>query len=325
MPSIFPFDHDSGAHTPSTFAEQLERFFFLPTSAHTLACIRILTGAMLVYVHLIWMMNLDAFMGPNAMLDNKTWQSFHHGPDPDWKWTYLSLTDSMTVTWIHELAACSAGLLLAVGFQTRIVSILAWFLTLMTVHRMTGMLFGLDQIVIMLSMYLCLARPGDVWSVDARLKHRNKDLDDLKNREDVPKLDCWTNTLATRLIQLHLCVIYLFGGIGKMRGEMWWDGTAIWYSAAAYEYQSIDLTWIGNFPIFASVVTHITVFWELSYCALIWPRWSRPWMLGIALLVHVGIGLFLGMITFGWIMLVANLAFVPAKSMRRCRTLSKSC
>jgi len=98
-----------------------------------------------------------------------------------------------------------------------------------------------------------------------------------------------------------------------MRGDMWWDGSAMWYSAAAYEYQSLDLTWIGYSPFLASVVTHMTVFWELSYCALIWPKWTRPLMLGIALLVHGGIALFLGMMTFGFMMLVANLAFVSPK------------
>jgi hypothetical protein len=87
----------------------------------------------------------------------------------------------------------------------------------------------------------------------------------------------------------------------------------MWYSAAAYEYQSWDLTWIGYSPMLASILTHMTVFWELSYCALIWPKWTRPIMLGIALMVHGGIAIYLGMITFGFMMLVANLAFVSPK------------
>jgi hypothetical protein len=36
-------------------------------------------------------------------------------------------------------------------------------------------------------------------------------------------------------------------------------------------------------------------------------------MLGIALMVHGGIAIYLGMITFGFMMLVANLAFVSPK------------
>lgn len=281
-------------------------FFFQPTTSHTLAIIRILTGTMIAYIHFVWMLDLEAFMGPHALVDNQLWHTLHRDRVLDAKWTYLSLIESMPLIWIHELLAMGAGLLLALGFKTRLFSVLAWFLTLMTVHRMTGMLFGLDQIVIMLAMYLCIARSGELWSVDAWLHRRS--LGDYVESEA-----SWSNTFATRFMQLHLCVIYLFGGIGKMRGDMWWDGSATWYSAAAYEYQSLDLTWIGYSPFLASVVTHMTVFWELSYCALIWPKWTRPLMLGIALLVHGGIALFLGMMTFGFMMLVANLAFVSPK------------
>jgi uncharacterized membrane protein YphA (DoxX/SURF4 family) len=288
------------------FWQSLDAFLFEPRSAHTLALIRIATGGMIAYIHLVWMLHLDAFMGPYALFDNTTWRSLHQNRVPDYKWTYLALTDSMLVVWAHELLAFVAGIAMAIGIKTRVACVLAWFLTLMTVHRMTGFLFGLDQVVMMLSMYLCVSRCGDAWSFDSKREVRDR----VERKSEETPSASWSNTFATRLIQFHLCVIYLFGGIGKMRGEMWWDGSAMWYSAAAYEYQSFSLLWIGTMPIVASIVTHITVFWELSYCATIWPRWLRPWTLGIAVFVHGGIALFLGMITFGTMMLVANLAFV---------------
>jgi hypothetical protein len=61
----------------------------------------------------------------------------------------------------------------------------------------------------------------------------------------------------------------------------------------------------------------VTVFWELSYPALIWSRATRPIVLAIALGAHGGIALFLGMITFGVAMLIGNLAFIPAEVVRR--------
>jgi len=139
----------------------------------------------------------------------------------------------------------------------------------------------------------------------------------MENGCDARVADCWSNTFATRLIQLHLCVIYLFGGLGKLRGEMWWDGSAMWYSIASYDYQSMDMTWTGHLVILSSMATHLTLFWEVSYCAMIWPRWTRTWTLAIAILVHGGIALFLGMFTFGLMMIVANLAFIPSDQMRR--------
>jgi len=317
-----------------TLQQAIQAFFFRPTSAHTLALIRFATGSMIAYIHLVWMLNLESFMGPFALINNTTWNALHHGPVPDYKWTYLSQTESMSIIWCHELIACISGLCLALGLMTRTFSILAWFTTLMTAHRMTGMLFGLDQITLMIAMYLCFARPGSLWSLDSWLYGRFQNTytqhawlrlcSGVLNRGcDSTVSECWSNTFATRLIQLHLCVIYLFGGLGKLRGEMWWDGSAMWYSVASYEYQSMNMTWTGHFPILSSIATHITLFWEFSYCALIWPRWTRGMMLSMALLVHGGIALFLGMITFGVMMIVANAAFVSPTSVQHWVGLGK--
>ncbi len=324
----------AGEEVPEkTFLDRIRGFFFRPSSAHSLAVIRVATGAMIAYIHLIWMLNLESFMGPHALINNASWRALHQGPVPDYKWTYLAQTESMTILWAHESLACISGLMLCAGCFTRTFGIIAWFTTLMTAHRMTGLLFGLDQIALMVAMYLCIARSGTVWSFDNWMQQRFSaafrsrhwlgamtGLVGARHSENGCELlatDCWSNTLATRLIQLHLCVIYLFGGLGKLRGEMWWDGSAMWYSIASYEYQSLDMTWTGHFAILSSMATHLTLFWEVSYCALIWPKWVRAWTLLVALLVHGGIALFLGMFTFGLMMIVANMAFIPPQRMRR--------
>ena len=332
---IAPQNQSEMEFEPSSFFASLREFFFRPNSAHTLAVMRIATGCMIAYIHIIWMLNLESFMGPFALINNETWQAIHRGQIPDTKWTYLAYTESMSLIWCHEIFACLAGLLLAAGFLTRTFSLLAWFMTLMTVHRMTGMLFGLDQITVMVAMYLCVGRPGSVWSVDHWLQNRYPTAFEnhlwlrrvsgaliLECGTGTP--DCWSNTFATRLIQLHLCVIYLFGGLGKLRGEMWWDGSAMWYSIAAYEYQSLDMTWTGHFPMLCSIATHVTLFWEVSYCAIVWPKWTRPLTLILALFVHGGIALFLGMFTFGFMMLVANFAFVSPIRLQRRMGVRKS-
>ena len=116
--------------------------------------------------------------------------------------------------------------------------------------------------------------------------------------------------VATRLLQVHLCVIYLFGGLAKARGETWWDGTAMWYSVANLEYQSIDMTWIAGWPRVFSALSHFTMFFEIFYVTLVWPRATRPWVLAGAVAIHAGIALFLGMITFGVMMIIANGVFL---------------
>jgi hypothetical protein len=275
------------------------------------------TGAMIAYIHLVWMLRLPAWMGPDALLSSEFIRELHTDL---WKWTYLANTDSLAVAWVHESTALAAGIFMALGCFSRWSIPIAWITTLLTAHRLAPMLFGLDQIVLMLSMYLCVGNSGDVWSVDAHAAKllRSTSSGPGGSREE---FSTWNNTLAMRLIQLHLCVIYLFGGLGKLRGWMWWDGSAMWFSAASYEYQSVSMTWIGSMPTLGSIATHLTLFWEFSYAALIWPHSTRRWVLATAIAVHAGIAIFLGMITFGVMMIVANMAFVEPCWFRKGRAL----
>jgi hypothetical protein len=101
-----------------------------------------------------------------------------------------------------------------------------------------------------------------------------------------------------------------------MRGGTWWDGQAMWLAFASLEYQSLDMTWTVHYPWLLAALTHITVFWETFYCFLVWPKVTRPVCLALAVLLHLGIALCLGMKTFGLAMIVGNLAFVYPEAVR---------
>ena len=322
---------ESSTETKSRLSDGILGFFFQPTSAHTLVPIRIATGLMMAYVHCVWLLGMEDFFGPKALVNNELWQSLHGGHTElellsDAKWSYLAWTESLAFFQFHSLCGILCGLLASMGAITRFFMAAGWFLTLMTVHRMTGFLFGLDQIVIMLSFYLVWSQSNSVGSVDRWLWDRFPNLfrsrvvgllTGLPRHNVCPPILSWQNSVATRLIQIHLCIIYFYGGLGKLRGEMWWDGSALWFAAASYEYQSNDLTWIGRYPALVALLTHVTLFWEVLYPAVVWPKWTRPVAITLAISVHLGIALFMGMITFGFMMIIANLAFIPSDLMRR--------
>ena len=46
------------------------------------------------------------------------------------------------------------------------------------------------------------------------------------------------------------------------------------------------MTWMVSHQLLMNFMSHATVFWELSYCALVWPALTRPWVLLMAILVH---------------------------------------
>jgi hypothetical protein len=279
------------------------RFWFTPAQPHTLALVRILGGAMLLYTHLIWSINQSMFLGPDSWINANT-AALLNTPGDGWNftWSYLYYVDSPWLLALLNLGACLVFLMLTLGWYTRVTSILAFIITLAYCHRLNQSTFGLDQINAVMATYLMLGRSGDVWSLDRWLATRGGEV--------APILPAASTNIAIRLIQLHLCVIYLFGGIGKARGETWWDGSACWLAIANLEYRSFDLTWLGEHRWFIALLTHITVFWEMFYCFFVWHKLSRPICIGLAVAVHLGIALFLGMPTFGSAMIIANLAFV---------------
>lgn len=255
---------------------------------------------MMFYTHLVWGLDLVAFLGPTPWIDVPTARLLN----PPYAWSYLYYVESPALLWTLHVLALAVFALLTVGWCTRVTSILACIVTLSYCHRLVGAQFGLDQVNAMLALYLMLGPAGAVYSVDHWLTSRKA------GDAGTISPDVATN-IAIRLMQLHLCVIYLFGGISKLRGPAWWDGSAVWMAFASYEYQSLDMTWMGRMPWAIALMSHLTVFWETFYCVLIWPRWSRPIMLAMAVAVHGGIALSLGMPTFGLAMIIANVAFLP--------------
>jgi hypothetical protein len=281
------------------------RFWFTAADPATLGLIRILAGAMMFYTHLVWALDLEAFVGPLGWLPG---QSVHALQEGSWSWSYLWwIEDEPAVLWTAHIAALVVFAMLTVGLFTRVTSILAAIITLAYVHRLPGALFGLDQVNTMLALYLAIGPSGDAYSLDRWRKSR---------LEPVPVRHSWTANLAVRLIQIQMCVIYLFAGMAKLMGQAWWDGTALWMAFGNMEYQSADMTAMANYPLLLNVMTHVTVYWELSYWALVWPRLSRPIVLMLAVPLHLGIAICLGMVTFGLAMLIGNLAFVPPAVVR---------
>jgi hypothetical protein len=278
-----------------------QRFWFKPAAPHTLGLIRICGGAMLFYTHLVWGKDLLAFVGPNAWIP----RDLAGRLNSPWSWSYFYYIDAPALVWTLHIAALIVFAMLTVGLFTRVTSILAAVITLSYCHRLIGMQFGLDQVNALLALYLAVGPSGAVYSLDRYLACR-------KAGRQLPIEPSVSGNIAVRLIQLHMCIIYLFGGISKMRGDTWWDGSAVWLAIASYEYQSLDMTWLARFPFVVALAAHITVFWETFYCVLIWPRATRPIFLALAVMVHGGIALCLGMITFGLAMLIANIAFVPS-------------
>jgi len=283
------------------------RFWFRPADPATLGVIRILAGAMLFYTHLVWSLDLEAFFGARGWISPEVLAT---QPGQSCAWSYFRWIHSPTLLWTVHWAALAVLALLTLGLFSRVMAVLAFLITVSYANRVPLAWFGLDDINALLAMYLAVGPCGGAYSLDRLVaRWRTGHRPPIKLRVDA--------NLAIRLIQVHMCIVYLFAGTGKMMGMTWWNGSATWLSVANYEYQSMDMTWLAGWPLLGAFLTHVTLWWETTYCVLVWPRLLRPLVLAMAVPIHLGIALFLGMPTFGLVMLIGNVAFISPWLVRR--------
>jgi hypothetical protein len=296
-------------------------FWFAPANPATLSAIRVLAGAMLLYTHFVWSFDLMGFFGPDGWLPTDLVHEVHESmndPDglgltavkPPLMWSHFDIIQSPKLIWTVHITALVIYFLLTIGFFSRTMAVLGFLIAVSYAHRVTpGANFGLDKINCLLVLYLILGPCGARYSFD-RLWRLRKGAP-----KEVPA-SSFAN-MAIRLIQVHMCIIYLFSALGKLQGRWWLTGDATWYSIATLEYQTMDMTWLLHHEWLVNFLTHLTVFWELTYAALVWPRFTRPWMLLVAVFIHGGIIFALGMPTFGLVMLIGNLAFISPQAVQK--------
>ena len=296
--------------------EQWVAFWFAPTDPAPLGLLRLLVGGMLVYSHLVWGLNLPAFLGPNGWNSEELVREFQK---QQWKLSFWWLVPEAEMQTVHR--ACIAILVLFwFGCGTRLTSILSFMIHISYCQRAPLSNYGLDQILGILTMYLMIGPAGAVYSVDSlwnRFRRWRRASTRNTIRPDASPVRSRSAGLALRLIQVHYCVIYFFAATAKLQGETWWTGEALWQVFANYEYQSVDLTWLALFPELGQLMTHVTLLWELSFAYLIWVRRLRPVMLILGTGMHLGIGAFLGMWTFGLAMIFGYVAFLKPATVRK--------
>ncbi|MEZ6093701.1 MAG: HTTM domain-containing protein [Pirellulaceae bacterium] len=276
-----------------------DRFWFRPADPAVLSLLRLMAGIVIFYTHLAWTLELDTFFGSHGVLP-ATYRS-DLSVDFRFAWSHFDwLPNDHWLMPVH-LLTLAVMLLFTLGLWTRSTGILTAFFVISYANRATGALFGLDQVNAFLAIYLAIGPSGARFSIDNWLRKR-------QGRGAIPP-SIMAN-IAIRLIQIHLCIVYFFAGVGKLQGDTWWNGMAIWYAFASHEYQTLDMTWTAQHLWLVNLLTYVSLFWEVSYPFLIWPRLTRPIWIMLAIAVHLGIGLAMGMMTFGYVMIVANMSFL---------------
>jgi hypothetical protein len=212
------------------------------------------------------------------------------------EWVVLSLS------WWFLLCA-AAGLL--AGFLSRSSAITAWFIHLCVAKSGGLVAYGVDNFMTIGLFYLMWSPLPDRWSIDWR------------RRGETQTKDPWLLGFFRRVLQVHLCIIYLTSGIAKCLGSDWWNGSNVWRALTRPPFDVLPAEILVHGKLFFPLAGALICLLEASYPFLVWNRRTRlPSLLAICLM-HLMIGLAMGMYLFGLVMIVLNLAaFGPDFSFR---------
>lgn len=320
-------------------------FWFTPTDPITLGLIRLCVGLVVLYLHIAYSFDLLSYVSRDyGWLDGtfiskvrKEWPvmaSVGGWTDPDIKvgqgqYTWSIFFHMADPLWIYTFHACLLGVivLFTLGLWTRITSVMVWAGAIGYIHRSPTTLFGMDTMMIVLLFYLMIGPSGAALSLDRWLESRR-----LRRRfgldyEPPPPEPSVVANFVIRLIQIHFCFIYEASGLSKLLGSTWWAGTALWATFANGSFAPVNVPiyrdvlvfltqhrWLWELAMSGGVV--FTLFLEIGLPFLIWlPRW-RWLMIAGATLLHFGIGLFMGLVTFSLFMLCLVSSFLPPESVR---------
>jgi hypothetical protein len=198
----------------------------------------------------------------------------------------------LSIAWVCLLMA---GCCLLLGVFCRGAAIIAWFLHLCAAQSGGLLAYGADNFMTMGLFYLMLSPLPDRFSLDHWL---------VKTKPKDPQLlGFWR-----RLLQVHLCLVYFFGGLGKSLGSGWWDGSNLWRALTRPPFDMISPDNLLRFKYLLPVLGVSIVLIELGYVFFIWMKRTRfVWLVGIVGM-HIAIGLTMGMYLFALVMIVLNLA-----------------
>jgi hypothetical protein len=281
------------------FTGRFARFFTAPISPAPLGVFRISIAAFTLLQAALWYPDWGAFLGEDGWIQWEISKAFNqawhlHLQDVYGVFQPLGLSSAAFVEaffWVYALAA--AGLLL--GWHTRLWAILAWLCHYIMMSTLPTFVYGVDIFLHISLFYMMVMPVGKAYSLDLR-------------QGRAAGGPSWGATLAIRVLQIHLCLVYFSAGFEKMLYAAWWEGDVIWRAVAQPDFRQLDMDWLARYPWLPMLLSWFTMFIETFYFAAMWvPKIRAIWLAGIICL-HLGIGIFLGLYLFGLIMILLSLA-----------------
>jgi len=215
------------------------------------------------------------------------------------RWSLHLLDGSYEYQVVLFVIAAIAGLMMLLGFQTRLATIVSWAMLLSLQNRTPLITNGGDLLFRMLIFWSIFTPLGARWSIDSL-------------RRRAPEGVAFSP--ACICLMLQMCLLYWFTGNFKYNSH-WLNGTAL---EEVFRFDIYGRPLAGvlvEYPALCFLMTISTVWLELAGPWLVWSpiftRWVRLALISAFASFHLGIELTMTVGLFSWVSMAGWLVFLP--------------
>lgn len=250
---------------------------------------RISLGLWAIYYYVVHWQERDLLWGPNGL-----WPFQKFLEDPRLA-NVFALHPSEAYFQFVYLASIVIAILVTLGYRSRLMIPIHWLMIWSYFGRNPFLPDGGDNFMRIALLFLVMVDTGAYFAIrrpPSRLYQYLR-----------PGLTVVHN-VGVLLILLQLTYLYMSTGLYKAAGELWQNGTALYYilrvdefswpGMAGFIYQNSYLTVAG---------TYATVLFEVLFVTYILNRWARYLIILAGVSFHLGTIFMMGLVSFGWGML----------------------
>lgn len=218
-----------------------------------------------------------------------------------------TLMSGLSETWMaiaFFIVWAIVALLLLVGWQTRIMSVLNLVLLVSVINRNELVVTGADGVMQVLAFWSLFLPLGRFYSVDARRRP--------------PDQRRTTYAFPVRMFQLQIALIYIFTTIFKLQGQTWPSGDALYMAMQIRMHTFPVAEWLlaNASPSLLRTLTYIALLIEGGFALLVFSPVFQPYLRRVGLIagvmLHIGIGLVMNIPNFPVVMIISYLMLIDS-------------
>jgi len=287
---------------------KVDQYWFGYGSPAAMCLFRILIGTWAAISILMFLLDWQSWFSPTGY--TPTEMMMRYAPPMSWRFTLfgqlydyggavprINLMAGLAAPWMNLaflLGVFAAAVATAVGYRTRLATIILAVGLVSIHHRNMLLLQGADTTLRVCCWYLTVMPCGLMYSMDRRRELWKDPFATVK------QVSLWPQRItAVNCALIYLTTFWL--KFGYNAGNHWRDGTATWYPVRLAEFERFPLPpFLTEGPMIA-VTTYGTLAIEAALASLVFFKETRKWALMAGIALHAGIEYSMNIPLFGYI------------------------